>query len=78
MVQTGIRHRMTIPGIVPEIDERDAARFSGYTWSEWDALPYDERAGAVAYHRVSRLIEMHVNEAVIESSRPRAGAKARR
>lgn len=45
------------PGSVPVttsdwFEQREAARFSLYTWTEYQQLPANERAGVVAYYRV--------------------------
>jgi hypothetical protein len=48
---------------VPQIEEREAARFSGYTWKEWQGLAYDEGVDCVAYFRIRRRIEMHQQDA---------------
>ena len=63
-VQTGVRYSALVPGMVPEVEERDAARFNGDTWAEWRKLSYDERVTGVAYYRLSRIIEMHKEDAV--------------
>lgn len=60
---TGIEIRGPIPGLLPEYEEREAARFGRYTWSTWCALPRDERVHGVAYYRVNLLIQIHVSEA---------------
>ena len=48
---------------MPQIEEREACRVSGYNWKEWQALPYDERVDGVAYFRVRRRIDMNEGEA---------------
>jgi hypothetical protein len=50
--------------MVSELEERDAARFNGYTWHDWRELFYADRADGVAYYRISRLIDMHREDAV--------------
>ena len=50
--------------MVAEVEERDASRFNGYTWAEWKRLPYDDRVTGVAYYRLSRIIDMHKEDAV--------------
>lgn len=76
-MQTGVHYSALIPGLVPEIEERDAARFGGDTWAEWRKLPYDERVTGIAYYRLSRLIEMHKEEAVATAVRPKPRLPAR-
>ena len=48
---------------MPQIEEREACRFSGYNWREWQGLPYDERVASVAYFRVRRRIDMNQDDA---------------
>lgn len=63
-VQTGITYRTLLPGLVASVEERDAARHSGYTWNEWQDLDYRLRVDGVAYYRVTRQMEIHKEEAV--------------
>ncbi len=79
IVQTGVRYNALIPGLVPEIEERDAARFNGSPWFDWRKQPYDERVTGVAYYRLSRIVEMHREEAVSTEMkrRTRLSAKAK-
>lgn len=57
--------------MVPEIEEREAAKFNGYTWRTWQDLPRRERVDNVAYFRLSRLIDLHREDAVYKhSNRP--------
>lgn len=65
--------------MVPQIEEREAARFSGYTWAEWTVLPHGERVCGVAYFRARRLIEMHQHDAQErENQRQQKAAAAKR
>ncbi len=48
---------------MPQIEEREACRVSGYNWKEWQGLPYDERVVCVAYFRVRRRIDMNQDDA---------------
>lgn len=72
-----MRYNALIPGLVPEVEERDAARFNGYTWSDWRKLAYDERVTGVAYYRLSRLVDMHREEAVSSEMKRRARLSAK-
>lgn len=63
MLETGIAYNRLLPNLVPEIEEREAAIFNGYTWTEWNALPYWERIDGVAFARTHRLIELHKGDA---------------
>ena len=55
---------------MPEIEEREAAIFCGYTWKEWlefDLLDQEgrwNRASGIAHYRLHYLIEQHVNDAI--------------
>ena len=62
-VKTGITYRTYLPGLVPELEEREAALFCGYTMPEWAALPWQERARSLAHYRISHLIRLHAEEA---------------
>jgi hypothetical protein len=67
-----VTYTPVLDGLVAEIEERDAARFGHYTWMDWLELPYQERVDGVAYHRVSRLVEMHQQEAVSSEMKSKA------
>ena len=80
-VQTGVRYSAILPGLIPEIEERDAARFGGYTWQQWRELPLVERVDGVAYYRMTRIVEIHKEDAVSTDMKLRArrsGSKGRR
>ena len=64
---------MAFPGAVPEIEEREAALFNGYTWKEWLDLDREDRIEGIAHARVRRAIDAHVQDAV-EGARPAASA----
>ncbi len=76
-VNTGVRYSAIVPGLVPEIEERDAGRFNGYTWHEWRTLHYAERVDNIAYYRLSRLIDMHKEDAVATETRRKSRLPAR-
>lgn len=69
-MKTGIQQIALLEGLVPEIEEREAAIFSGYTWKEW--LEFDlldpegrwNRAAGVAHYRLHHLIAQHVDDAI--------------
>jgi len=76
-VRTGIEYQSLIPGLVPEYEEREAARFGHYTWRDWLSLPYLDRVVGVAHYRMFHLIELHHNDAVItEQERRERQARA--
>lgn len=62
-VNSGLVFEPVIPGLVPEIEEREACRFNGYTWHDWHDLPKEERVDAVAHFRLIKLIDMHQADA---------------
>ena len=45
-----------------EFETREAAKFAGYTWSEFQAEPGRARAAVVAHYRAAGLIEAVLNE----------------
>jgi len=56
---------------VPEIEEREAAIFAGYTWRTWHELPREERTDGVAHYRLHRLISLHQDDAVAKDAERR-------
>lgn len=65
-VRTGILITAPVAGVVPEYDEREAARFALLTWEQYQALPRPDRAKTVAHYYVNNLIEAHTNAAIQE------------
>lgn len=76
-MRTGIQYGTSVRGLVPELEEREAAIFAGYRWREWLELPRYERADGVAHLRLHHLIALHGQDAVAAESR-RAAARSRR
>ena len=62
-LETGITYKRQFGGLVPEIEEREAARYNGYTWKEWRELPREERVDGIAFFRIRRSIELHQQDA---------------
>lgn len=62
-------------GMIPELEEREAAVYVHVPWSEWLELPIEERAAAVAQHRLHNLISVHVEDAVARETERRAKQK---
>lgn len=62
-VNTGIEIKSP-SGVVPEYEEREAAIFAHYNWTQWVELTWQERAQIVAHYRLHLLIQGHVDEAV--------------
>lgn len=75
---TGISYGRVLPGLVSEFEEREAAAHSGYNWREWQAVSHDEKADAIAYCRLRRLVDMHSRDAVEADSRRRERARRAR
>ena len=65
-----------IQGIVPQYEEREAARFSLIPWDHYLTLPLSARGGLVAYLRLHRLIDLH-QHAAVQASAERAQRQAR-
>lgn len=64
-VNTGISIDPLTEDIVPEFECREAARYCNYTAVQfWNELEREERAACVAQYRISRLVEMHAQDAV--------------
>ena len=63
-IDSGIKYRALVAGMVPEIEERDASVFANYNWTDWRNLDWFERAKAVAHHRTHKLVQLHNNDAV--------------
>ena len=53
-----------MPGFVPEYEEREAARFGLYNWTQWQFLDRNEKASIIAQRRMSNLISLHQDDAV--------------
>ena len=79
-VETGIRIQPTATtrlGVVPEYEEREAARFGLYRWVDWVRLPLQERVQGIAHYRMHALIDLHSGDAHAEHAE-REAAKHRR
>lgn len=63
-INTGIRYATQIKGVVPFFEEYDAMVEAGFNVIEWENLDYVEKADAIAYRRLKRLIGLHENDAV--------------
>lgn len=64
VVDTGIEYESVMPGMVPLFEEREAAIYCRYNWSEWRALDFEERAYAVAQYRMHTIVAQHQHDAV--------------
>lgn len=69
-MKTGIEITGLLVGLVPELEEREAAIFCGYTWKEWqefsllDPIGRWERASCIAHYRLHNLIQQHTEDAM--------------
>lgn len=66
------------PGTVPEYEERETARWAGYTFMEWLRVPVGERTRTVAHRRMQFVIEEHVHEAQERDARLRSMRRQRK
>lgn len=55
-----------LPELIPVYEEWSAAKFNSYSPTEWRKLDHPERVQAVAFYRVSRLVDLHTETAVSE------------
>ncbi len=63
-VTTGILIGSQFAGTISAYEEREAARFGFYNWTEWRLLNKDEKAMAVAHYRINGMISLHQQDAV--------------
>ena len=75
-VESGVRYSALLEGLVPEMEEREASVFAQYSWDDWKALTWQDRAMSIAHFRLHHLIDLHRNDAVSSELTLRA-AKAR-
>jgi len=71
-VRTGITFDGGVPGCVPMFEEHDTRREAGYTLAQWRALTHQERALEVAYTRMKRYIDLHVQDVVQRDAKRKA------
>lgn len=63
-------------GMVAEYEEREAAIHSGIPWLEWLEMDTLERAACVAHMRLSAMVTMHSQDAVMRDSELREARSA--
>jgi hypothetical protein len=63
-VDTGITYESLIPDAVSVYEEREACIKNNYNWAEWQNLTWQEKAEAVAFYRLSGLLDLHRNDAL--------------
>lgn len=66
-VETGISYGLDL-GYVSEFEEREAAVYCNYSPVEFYGLPLEERARCVAQWRLRRLVDNHIEDAVIQAA----------
>ncbi len=71
-VRTGVAYNASLPGLVPLMEERDAAVFSQHNWADWEGLSWQERANAIAHFRLHHVVELHRNDALATEMKRRA------
>lgn len=57
--------------LVPEYEERDAAKSQGIPWPSWLTMDRREQAACVAFHRISNIVSLHAQDAVASDSERR-------
>lgn len=60
---TGITLGIDLPGLVPPYEEYAAMVNAHYNRQDWLSLGPDDRAQAVAFYRLSRLVSLHEADA---------------
>lgn len=63
-VATGITFGIELEGLVPPYEEYAAMVAANYNAREWQTLSAGERAQAVAFYRLSKLVDLHQGDAV--------------
>ena len=63
-IDTQIRYESLVPEIASLYEEREAAVFARYNWTEWRSLDWRDRSAAMAHYRTHRLIELHQNDVI--------------
>jgi len=61
-MNSGITIKPMIPGIVSELEERDAAKFSLIPWPDFKVMNRLEKADVIAYFRIRMEIDAHTND----------------
>lgn len=61
-INVGIQY-LTDMGIVPELEEREAAVYCLIPWNEWYKLSWYDRSSMVAHYRMHLMIEAHIHDA---------------
>ncbi len=74
-MSTGILIGSQFAGTIPAYEEREAARFGLYNWTEWRLLNNDDKAMAVAHYRINGMISLHQQDAVNNEMERRDKAK---
>lgn len=67
-ITTGISYRINLPDLVPPYEEYAAMIHANYNTLEWLTLASYEKAQAVAFYRLSKLISLHEQDAVAKAT----------
>lgn len=78
LVDTGLDLGESIVGLVSELECREAGRFGGYTWRQWERLKRREQVDLVAHYRLHGLIDLHRGDALLEHQRAQTRKSQRR
>lgn len=70
-ITTGVMYPGNAFGLMTEIEEREAAKFNGYNWTEWQKLDTAEKVMAMAFMVVEHQIEMLSNDALEDETKKR-------
>ncbi len=65
-VETGITFGIELEGLVPPYEEYAAMVAAHYNSISWQTLTAEERARAVAFYRLARLVNLHESDAVAQ------------
>lgn len=65
-------------GLVPEIEEREAAVFCQVPYYVWTELPWQERSSCLAHYRLHLMIEAHIDDAQAQDAERRANMASRK
>ena len=75
-ISTGITYGVQYPGIFPaELEVREAARYCGYNFTEWETLESEEQAKGIAHFRLHIMTDLHGNDAVSREMKRKSEAQ---
>ncbi|KKM90668.1 hypothetical protein LCGC14_1236220 [marine sediment metagenome] len=74
-IQTGIAYDIQIPGLVPFFEEYEAMVRANCNDEQWGNVHYSDKAKAVAFHRLKKIINLHEGDAVEVHRKQKPGQK---